>query len=62
MRGTMAMTIFQAMIKTGNGKNHFWQVLTAIDVSLAHYLNIMAIYSILGMGLIWSDIKTKNYC
>lgn len=52
MRGTMAMTIFQAMIKTGNGKNHFWQVLTAIGVSLAQYLNIMAIYSILGMGLI----------
>ena len=34
------MTIFQAMIKTGNGKNHFWQVLTAIGVSLAQHSNI----------------------
>lgn len=43
-------------------KNHFGRQLAASNVSLARYLNIMAIYSTLGMGLIWSDIKTKNYC
>lgn len=43
-------------------ENHFGRQLTATGVSLARYLNITAIYSTLGMGLIWSDIKTKNYC
>lgn len=43
-------------------KNHFGKQLAASNVRLARYLNITAIYSTLGMGLIWSDIKTKNYC
>lgn len=38
-------------------KNHFGRQLAAGNVSLAQYLNIMAICSILGMGLIWSDTK-----
>ena len=43
-------------------KNHFGKQLAASNVRLARCLNIMAIYSTLGMGLIWSDIKTKKYC
>lgn len=38
-------------------KNHFGRQLAASNVSLVRYLNIMAIYSTLGMGLIWSDIN-----
>ena len=38
-------------------KNHFGRQLAASNVSLAQYLNIMAICSILGMGLIWSDVR-----
>lgn len=38
-------------------ENHFGKQLAASNVRLARYLNIMAIYSTLGMGLIWSDTK-----
>ncbi|MGG7009946.1 UNVERIFIED_CONTAM: hypothetical protein HCY01_00590 [Limosilactobacillus fermentum] len=38
-------------------KNNFGKQLAASNVRLARYLNIMAIYSTLGMGLIWSDTK-----
>lgn len=40
------------MVKIISGRQ-----LTAIDAISAWYLNIMAIYSTLGMGLIWSDIN-----
>lgn len=40
-------------------ENHFGRQLTATGVSLARYLNIMAIYSTLGMGLIWSDASFR---